>query len=250
MKPNDPKYWNKLVLRKLKRLMLSGALKVEDGVRYVYEWNNAKSTEENLELVRNEDRALLHYVQAGVIEADHDDNDYRKQQLIGNEIDINWGVWGDWNDVDPAYREYEYETSVYGVYVDRFEKEVFKIGLVDTGVELADKQSDNLQGTALSEPILVVQDTGFCIHDAWRISYENKEITMQPQVRKIAALIMENSTYGRVTSAQSLIDQNMADTTYNVNDNVSRARVAFKNATRQDKNFFPNERNVGYRFIG
>lgn len=250
MKDYDYAYWNKLVLRKLKYILLSGALKIEDDVRYIYRWDDTKSKKENLKLVRCEDRALLYLIQIGVIEADHITNEYRKQELEGNLIDKSFGVHSDWNEVDPAYREYEYETEIYGIYFDKFEKEIDKYNLVDNSVELIDKVDSNLQEHKLSKPIFTVPNTKFSVHDAWRISYDNQEIVMQPQIRKIAAYIMENSIQNRITTPQMITDHNMANTEYNASDNICRARTAFKNATKQNKNFFPNERNIGYRFTG
>lgn len=193
----DYSYWTRLVLHKLKRLTLSGALKVEDGVRYIYEWDESKITEENLENVRKEDRALLYLIQIKAIEADHDPNEYRKQQLKGNENDINIGVWADWETSDPARREYGYEVEIYGVYPDVFEKELEKFDLMDAGDKLAE-----LKNTSL--PAVIQTFGNYTAHKDGSSSFQNSLIKLKPTARRFVHALIHKQ--GRALTYQEIID--------------------------------------------
>lgn len=236
--------WYILVLKKLKQMLVDGSF-VSGEVRYVYEWDKNKSTEDNLADITREDMVLLNLLNAKVIIGDHVPNEYKRQQQEAI-AEGRSGVWSDWETVDPARRGYYNEVFLHRIDIPKFEKEIEKYGLRDAGMELIEV-SDAGEETALSDPVVVMRGGQYLIHDAWRISYNGQEIKMQPQMRKVAALIMENSNNGIVTSIE-MITQRMG--VYNVPDVISRARAVFKNATNQDKKFFHNERNIGYRFSG
>ncbi len=174
------KYQIRLALRKLKAIVMSGRLKMEDGVRYIYEWDKKKTKVQNLKLVRLEDRALLYLLQIGVFEGDHIANEYRSQQLKRlREEGI--GVWADWKKADRAYREYAWEIEVYGINQDKFSGELEKFGLRDAGTVLVD--------VGKPIPASPVEETigDFTAHEDGTIRYDGKLVnSLKPQQRKLA----------------------------------------------------------------
>lgn len=183
-------YWIRLVLHKLKATMMSGRLKIEDGVRYVYEWDNKKSKSYNLKRIKFEDRALLYLLQIGVFEGEHIANEYRSQQLKRLR-DEGVGVWSDWKKVDHAYREYAWEVEVYGIHVTKFNDELEKFGLKDAGATLVEV------GKPL--PLSPTEATigAFTAHDDGTVRYDGKLIgSLKPQERKLVhRLILAQGTY-------------------------------------------------------
>lgn len=88
----------------------------------------------------------------------------------------------------------------------------------------------------------------FTIHNAYRVTYRNKEIDMTPQVRRVASTIMQ-AIKGRRLSSLAVADRAGLAGVHNVKDNVSKARKAFRNVTgEQNKKFFHSDRNIGYWF--
>lgn len=183
-------YWIRLVLHKLKAIMMSGRLKIEDGVRYVYEWDNKKSKSYNLKRIKFEDRALLYLLQIGVFEGEHIANEYRSQQLKRLR-DEGVGVWSDWKKVDHAYREYAWEVEVYGIRASEFKDEHEKFGLKDAGTILIESRkpmpASPLEGT--------VGD--FTAHKDGTIRYDGKLISsLKPQQKRLVhRLITAQGTY-------------------------------------------------------
>lgn len=98
----------------------------------------------------------------------------------------------------------------------------------------------------LSEPVTVIKGD-FAIHNANRISHKDIEIDMQPQMRNVAAMIMENSEQNLVTSKE-MIEQKYQ--VYRATAVVSDARKLFQAATgRKNHDFFHNDRTIGYTFV-
>lgn len=116
----DNNEWLQRVVAKLNELHLNG-FDFQDVYRWVFDWDDKLSSKENLENVRDEDRALTTLNQAGVIHGISKDNFYREQQEE-SLARHGWGMWGDWDTTDPAHREYDYIWFVDGFDYDRFQK--------------------------------------------------------------------------------------------------------------------------------
>jgi hypothetical protein len=112
--------WLQRVVVKLNKLHLNG-FDFQDVYRWVFDWDDKLSSKENLENVRDEDRALTTLKQAGVIHGISKDNFYREQQEW-QLADKGFGMWSDWDTTDPAHREYDYIWFVDGFDYDRFQK--------------------------------------------------------------------------------------------------------------------------------
>jgi hypothetical protein len=134
-------YWIKVVLSKLKRMLVAGAFIPGEEVRYIFLENTPVESYDE-EQVRNEDRALLYLLRTGVVRGERVPNEYRQQELERRREE-GIGVWADWEKVDPTYREYAWITSLYGVDIDRFERELKKFNLMDAGARLIDKKPNN-----------------------------------------------------------------------------------------------------------
>ncbi len=116
----DNNEWLQRVAFKLNELHLNG-FDFQDVHRWIFDWNDKLTSKENLENVRDEDRALTTLKQAGVISGISKDNFYREQQEW-SLAEKGWGMWGDWDTTDPAHREYDYMWFVDGLDYDRFQK--------------------------------------------------------------------------------------------------------------------------------
>lgn len=141
MNRNGNDYWIKTVLCKLKGMQIQGSFIPDEEVRYVFlEGTPFKIYDK--ERVRDEDRALLYLLNMGVVQGERSTNEFRRQQLQGyRDVGPNHSVWmKEWDETDEAYRQYEWMTWLYGVNVDRFEKEIAKFNLVDNGLKLIDQK--------------------------------------------------------------------------------------------------------------
>ncbi len=113
--------WINRVLFKLNELFLEGH-DFEDR-RWRFDWEEALSTEVNLQNVWDEDRALETLTKAGVIKSRSLENRYRSQQLDYFEVHGNDQLlYGDWYKTDPAHREYEYERWLDGFEYSNFQR--------------------------------------------------------------------------------------------------------------------------------
>ncbi len=127
----DNNKWLQRVVFKLNNLFLDGS--DFDDRRWVFDWDNKLSSNENLDNVADEDRAVETLTQAGVLKTRSDENWYRNQVLQAQEeleiaksfnsnIPKEWTntVWGDWNTTDPAHREYDWLRFLDSFDHDRF----------------------------------------------------------------------------------------------------------------------------------
>lgn len=116
----DNNEWLQRVVVKLNELHLNG-FDFQDVHRWIFDWEDKLTSKENLENVRDEDRALTTIKQAGVISGISKDNFYREQQEW-QLADKGFGMWSDWDTTDPAHREYDYIWFVDGFDYDRFKE--------------------------------------------------------------------------------------------------------------------------------
>jgi hypothetical protein len=117
-------YWLNRVAVKLYRTFVAGADFELNEHRWVFDWNNELTTEENLTNVVAEDRALIVFTTIGAVVSSSKVNYFRDQQLeaLANPEKEGIGMWGErWEATDPAHREYDYIT-----FVDSFDYKEFK----------------------------------------------------------------------------------------------------------------------------
>ncbi len=196
----------KLVLTKLKHILVNGFYSMDE-VRYIYQWDETKPKHENLVQVRKEDAVLRYFLDIRLIDGRRCANEFRSQEISGNEADKSFGVWTEWNKVDPAYREYEWVVLIYTIDTDRFENEVRKFQLIDTGITLDDvgfKQK-------ASPPVGKIGV--FTAHRDGSVSYTNSEITLKPGVRKLVHSLI-------VAEGRTLLYDEIVDTLWNDKDNT------------------------------
>lgn len=148
----DNTKWLQRVVFKLNELHLSG-FDFQDVYRWIFDWDDKLSSKENLENVRDEDRALTTLKQAGVIHGISKDNFYREQQEW-QLVDKGFGMWSDWDTTDPAHREYDYIWFVDGFDYDRFREfcETHGFRLSPTRVKQLKSTKHNEGGTPTPEP--------------------------------------------------------------------------------------------------
>jgi hypothetical protein len=101
-------------------------------------------------------------------------------------------------------------------------------------------------------PVECDLENDFRVHKSNIISYKNKEIILEPQVRNVIALIMRRSKDDHHTTYDNMLDclvNSRSEQAYaDIRRNVSRARAIFKSTTGKDHDFFPNKRGIGYTF--
>lgn len=113
-----------IVLLKLQRLHDNGETFFD--YRWLFDWGDNLSINDNIERATNEHKALETLSQAGVIKARIEDNWYRNQQLEAEQDPARdfktrgLVVWSDWSETDPAHREYDYLIYVDGFNHDKF----------------------------------------------------------------------------------------------------------------------------------
>lgn len=245
-----------LVLKKIQHVLVSGFYGMDE-VRYMYSWDNTKNREDNLRHVREEDAALRYFMDIKVIDAVRVPNEYRDQELRARALNPNEGVYADWDEVDPPYREYEWIVLMYGVDGNKFESQLEKFGLKDINLQLMENSPDsNLP------KVRTVVTNNFSVHTANLISYNGKMIELEPQVRKIIAFIMERYKDDLYTSLEDIVDNCLSEEYLEkaarnpnlvpdyVRRCISRARSSFRVITGSEKakDFFPNKRGAGYIF--
>ena len=255
----------KLVLTKLKHVLINGFYSMDE-VRYIYEWDDTKPKEENLKLVRKEDAVLRYFLEIGVVGGRRFDNEFRSQELQARRFNPSARVWAAWDEVDTAYREYEWAVEIYGINYDKFTDQLGKFHLVDTGTELAEKpdSTNETENLIPLPPTTLKFDDKFSVHQANVISYRGQIVELEPQVRKMIAFIMERSSEGLYTSLDAIIDSCLseqyltkAEKSQNedlvpnyIRRSISKARSSFRAATNseQGKNYLPSKSGVGYIF--
>ncbi|MFZ1250089.1 MAG: hypothetical protein WAR37_01410 [Candidatus Microsaccharimonas sp.] len=110
MEENTRQYLN-LVALKLYKQFMAGMDFERNEHRWVFDWNDNLTLEENLNNVAKEEKALVVFKNIGCIESGAKPNYFRDQQhekweLFGKN---DGGMWGDaWEKADPAQREYDY----------------------------------------------------------------------------------------------------------------------------------------------
>lgn len=120
---------------------------------------------------------------------------------------------------------------------------------------------DSLTGIISSEtlpPETFKVNDSFSIHEGNIISYKGKEILLEPQERRFAALLLHNTPGQYICRDDLLINglhesyvensESSKNLQQRITDTVSQLRSKFKNATGIKKNYFPNKTGVGYKF--
>lgn len=121
----DDIQWIKRVLMKLNERYLQGS-DFEDR-RWIFDWNDDISLNDNLNNVHIEDNAIQTLTHAGVIKSRLLPNRFRSDQLDKFE-DPRFAhlpkheriLYGEWYDVDPAYREWEWIRTLDGFDYHKF----------------------------------------------------------------------------------------------------------------------------------
>ncbi len=253
-----------LVLSKLKHILVNGFYSMDE-VRYEYTWDGKMSKDENLICVRKEDAALRYFQDIGLFDGARLENEFRSQELQARRVNPDTRVWAIWDEVDPAYREYEWIVEIYSINHEKFSVQLGKFGLVDTGTKLEYKVSVPMVTSVIPLPPVSKKITeSFTVHESNLISHDGRLIELEPQVSTIIALIMERSVSGQYTPLTTIIDQCLSEEYLSKAEKssdeqlvykyirrcVSDARSSFRAITQSDKNkdFFPNKPNVGYIF--
>lgn len=248
-----------LVLRKLKHILVNGFYSMDE-VRYEYSWNETRSKAENIHTVSKEDAVLRYFIDMKVIDGERIPNEFRNQELRGNEANKSLGVWANWDEVDPAYREYEWVVRIYGIDTEKLSQEFSKFGLVDAGKELIEKP----ETINLPEKILDYDDN-FSVHQSNIVSYKGRRLALEPQVGRIATFIIDRASRGLYTTMENIIDNCISEDYLSKAEKssddqlvykyirrcVSDARKTFRAYTESDenKNHFPNVSGTGYTFV-
>jgi DNA-binding winged helix-turn-helix (wHTH) protein len=231
-----------------------------DEIRFVYSWDESKSITYNLSIVKLEDIVLRQLIQQKTIDGVWEENEYRKQEVRARMLNSSSKVWSDWEEVDPAYREYDHVVLLYGYDADKFSKICGEFGLRSSGLTLT-KHGASQSDAALPKLTMTVNDD-FSIHAGDVLSYRGKIISLQPQTSRIIRLIMERAITEQYTPSQMIVDECLGEDYLDRNANspdrvytyvrrcISEARKTFLSMTgkEKDKNFFPNKPGVGYTF--
>lgn len=196
-----------LVLRKLKHILVNGFYSMDE-VRYEYSWDETASRTKNIYTVRKEDAVLRYFLDMKVINGHRIPNGYRNDEIRGNEADKSAGVWADWNNVDPAYREYEWVVLVYSIDTEKLSQEFAKFGLIDTGTTLSDSTFKKKSSPS------VAKIGAFVAHKDGSVSYAKSEIVLKPSVRKLVHSLI-------AAKGMSLSYDKIVDTLWNDDDNTA-----------------------------
>jgi hypothetical protein len=119
----DAQYWLRRVIVKLYKDFMAGMDFEIDEHRWIFDWNEELTVEENLDNVVAEDKALVTLTNVGVIRSSSKTNYFRDQQLesLANPEKLGMGMWGDrWEATDPAQREYDYIRFIDNLDYDMF----------------------------------------------------------------------------------------------------------------------------------
>ena len=115
----NARLWLDVVATKLYKNIHSGMDFEHNEHRWVFDWDNSLTTDENLANVAAEDKALVALKQVGAIKSGSKPNYFRNEQLETIER-LGRGAWGDkWEKTDPAHREYDYIRFIDDVDYDR-----------------------------------------------------------------------------------------------------------------------------------
>lgn len=116
----NTRFWLDVVATKLYRGIHSGMDFEHNEHRWIFDWDDSLTTDENLANVAAEDKALMALKQVGAIKSGSKPNYFRNQQLEAME-NLGRSAWGDkWEKTDPAHREYDYIRFIDDVDYDRF----------------------------------------------------------------------------------------------------------------------------------
>jgi hypothetical protein len=208
-----------LVLKKLKH-MLVNSFYLMDEVRYVYDWDAAKSVEANRKNVMQEDAALTYFLSIGVIDGVRIDNAYRTQELQARALNPSGRVWADWDKADNAYREYEWIVLIHGMDVGKFDAQLEKFNLMDNGVELGE-----LHTRAKTSPVKGRLGS-FTAHKDGTVLYQSSPVELKPEVKRLVhTLVVKNGVAARY--------EDIVDALWN-EENNSLAYIENPNRTRRD----------------
>jgi len=253
MNPIETSFY-RLVLANLKYIFVNGFFSTDE-VRYIYSWDNRKSINSNLKQIRKEEAVLRYFLESGVIDGMRIENAYRNQELQARKNYSGARVWEDWDDVDPAYREYDWIVLIHGLNANKFEREILKFGLLDTGIELISSTSSPKRSPPLA------RIGAFSAHKDGHISHMNQLINLKPEVRRLVfACILKkghalsyveilDALWGEDSDSQSYLDnptRSTSDIRKRIGSIVSEAnRNLF---TYGDKKHLINSGETSYRF--
>ncbi len=107
-------------------------------------------------------------------------------------------------------------------------------------------------------PVIKQVTADFAIHQGNMIFYKGHEIVLEPQDRRIAALIISKEI-GQYTTREQLKEDGLTESyisnaetdkaiNQRINDSIYQIRQKFKTATHNNKDYFPSKRGVGYKF--
>lgn len=196
-----------LVLRKLKHILVNGFYSMDE-VRYEYSWDEKATKAQNIHTVRKEDSVLRYFLDMNVIIGQRIPNEFRIQEIRGNEANKSFGVWADWKKVDPAYREYEWVVLIYNIDTEKLSQEFAKFSLVDAGTKLVDSAFKQRASPSVGKV------GAFTAHKDGSVSYVNSEIILKPGVKKLVHSLI--AAKGRTLSYQEIVD-----TLWNDEDNTA-----------------------------
>lgn len=120
MTDSDTYYWLNRVAVKLNKLFLSGE-DLSKARRWIFDWNDDITKEDNLENVVAEDKAMTTFTIAGVIKTESLNNRYR-DYLERDPEHPPRGIsdWGNLDEPDPALLEYNRARFLEAFYYDKF----------------------------------------------------------------------------------------------------------------------------------
>lgn len=260
---SDAEY--RAVLANLKIIQANGLFGADE-IHYVFKWDESKNREENIRLVAREDAAVRYFLETGIIIGERVENEFRRQELQARgPSGMRPGVWSKdtWDAADMARKEYEWEVFIWGIDAKKLDIAGHKFGLVDIGARLVERSEIPEKELFGLPPTKLRINDDFILHAQNVISYRGRAISLEPQARKIAAVIMERSAQGLYTDSEYLIDNTLSDEYLEriakQDDNpaskyiqryTSGLRSKFRTITHseKEKDFFPHRVGLGYKF--
>lgn len=116
----NARFWLDVVATKLYKNVHAGMDFEHNEHRWIFDWDDSLTIDENLANVTAEDKALIALKQVGAIRSGSKPNYFRNEQLETMER-MGRGAWGDkWEKTDPAHREYDYIRFIDDIDYDRF----------------------------------------------------------------------------------------------------------------------------------
>lgn len=233
--------------------------------RWIFDWDETKSTMDNIENAHSEQSVLIKLQNFGCIKLRKADKPvpmgftpdsirYKNEKLYNDNDDYKLSNFiSVVPSSDRAWRNYDWAVWVIGFDIDKF-----RAYCMQNNIEL-------LNIVVTDEPALtnLLKTIGkFNIYRNNIITYEGRVISLQPQVSKIVALIISRSIDHLTTSREKIADECLseeykekASTSQDedlvfkyVRRCISDARRSFKATTGLNREYFYNTPGVGYMF--